>query len=62
MSSLPQFEYLNATTKDEAISAIGPKFTDAAVFAGYGWPSNLSDEEILERLLALNLERGRSRL
>ena len=28
---------------------------DEAVFAAYGWPSDLSDEEILERLLALNL-------
>lgn len=26
--------------------------------AAYGWPANLSDEEILERLLALNLERA----
>jgi hypothetical protein len=26
-------------------------------FIGYGWPYNLSDVEILERLLALNLER-----
>jgi hypothetical protein len=33
-----------------------------AVFAACGWPSDLSDEEILERLLALNLERSRSRL
>lgn len=30
---------------------------DAAVFAVYGWPAQLSDEEILERLLALNLQR-----
>jgi hypothetical protein len=29
-----------------------------AVFTAYGWPSDLSDEEILERLLALNLERS----
>jgi hypothetical protein len=28
------------------------------VFAAYGWKSDLSDEEILERLLALNLERA----
>ena len=28
---------------------------DEAVFAAYGWPSDLSDDEILERLLALNL-------
>jgi hypothetical protein len=27
------------------------------VFASYGWTSELSDDEILERLLALNLER-----
>ncbi len=31
---------------------------DAAVFAAYGWPADLSDEEILARLLALNLERA----
>jgi hypothetical protein len=35
---------------------------EGTVFAAYGWPPDLSDEEILERLLALNLERGRSRL
>jgi hypothetical protein len=31
---------------------------DAAVAAAYGWPADLSDEEILGRLLALNLERA----
>ena len=31
---------------------------DAAVFAAYGWPADLSDEEILARLLALNLARA----
>jgi len=36
------------------------KKLDEAVFAAYGWPSDLSDEEILERLLALNLERAGS--
>ncbi|WP_417482291.1 hypothetical protein [Maricaulis sp.] len=30
---------------------------DAAVFEAYGWPSDLGEEEILERLVALNLER-----
>ena len=30
---------------------------DAAVFAAYGWPADLPDEEILARLLALNLSR-----
>jgi len=34
---------------------------DEAVFAAYGWPSDLADEEVLERLLSLNLEQaGRS--
>jgi hypothetical protein len=31
---------------------------DAAVFAAYGWPASLSDDEILERLLGLNAERA----
>lgn len=31
---------------------------DAAVAAAYGWPADLSDEQILERLLALNLQRA----
>ncbi len=31
---------------------------DAAVFAAYGWPANVEDEDILEELLALNLERA----
>ena len=31
---------------------------DAAVSAAYGWPADLADAEILERLLALNLERA----
>lgn len=35
------------------------KKLDAAVFDAYGWPHELSDEEILMRLLALNLERAR---
>jgi hypothetical protein len=30
---------------------------DAAVAEAYGWPADLSDEEILERLLAENLRR-----
>jgi hypothetical protein len=31
---------------------------DAAVFDAYGWPHDLSDEEILERLVDLNHERA----
>lgn len=31
---------------------------DAAVAAAYGWPADLGDEAVLQRLLALNLERA----
>ena len=31
---------------------------DRAVLDAYGWPQGLSDEQILERLLALNLARA----
>lgn len=31
---------------------------DAAVFEAYGWPADLSDEDILARLVALNAERA----
>ncbi|MGH7953103.1 MAG: type IIL restriction-modification enzyme MmeI [Limisphaerales bacterium] len=34
------------------------KKLDAAVAAAYGWTADLSDEQILEKLLALNLERA----
>ena len=34
------------------------KKLDAAVAAAYGWPADLTDEAILEKLLALNLERA----
>jgi type II restriction/modification system DNA methylase subunit YeeA len=34
------------------------KKLDAAVLDAYDWPHDISDEEILERLLALNLERA----
>lgn len=34
------------------------KELDAAVAAAYGWPADLSDDEILKRLLQLNLERS----
>jgi hypothetical protein len=31
---------------------------DAAVFAAYGWPVGLSDDELLAKLLELNLSRA----
>ena len=38
----------------------GHKRLDEAVFAAYGWTGDLSDEEILEKLLAMNLERSKT--
>jgi hypothetical protein len=35
------------------------KKLDVAVFAAYGWPADISDEDILAKLLALNAERSR---
>lgn len=37
------------------------KKLDEAVFAAYGWDSNLSEEEIMEKLLELNLEKSKSK-
>jgi hypothetical protein len=31
---------------------------DAAVLAAYGWDATISDDELLAKLLALNLERS----
>jgi hypothetical protein len=31
---------------------------DAAVFEAYGWPATLTDDQVLERLVALNAERA----
>ena len=32
---------------------------DAAVFAAYGWPADVSDDDLFgERLLSLNLQRA----
>ena len=38
--------------------ALAHERLDAAVFDAYGWPHSLADEQILERLLALNRERA----
>ena len=37
------------------------KKLDAAVAAAYGWPGDMSDDEVLKRLLELNLERATER-
>lgn len=46
-------------TPQEFVSKSLHKKLDEAVFAAYGWKSDLTDEEILEKLLSLNLERGK---
>jgi type II restriction/modification system DNA methylase subunit YeeA len=33
---------------------------DRAIFVAYGWPESLAEEAVLERLLALNLERAKN--
>jgi hypothetical protein len=35
-----------------------PRDLDAAVAAAYGWPATLADDDLLARLLALNLDRA----
>jgi hypothetical protein len=37
---------------------LGHKKLDQAVFAAYGWKPDLSDEEILAKVLSLNWERS----
>ena len=38
--------------------ALAHQKLDAAVFAAYGWNPPMTDEPLLESLLALNLERS----
>jgi hypothetical protein len=48
--------------KDEGLTLILKELherLDRLVFQAYGWPETLSDEEILERLVALNAERAK---
>ena len=44
--------------KNETWLQLAHQALDTAVAAAYGWPADLSDQEILGRLLALNLERA----
>ena len=45
------------STAPDPASLVRLRVLAAAVFAAYGWPADLPDEEILARLVALNLER-----
>jgi len=44
--------------KETSTYHLAHKRLDAAAAAAHGWPADLSDDQILERLLALNLERA----
>jgi len=41
--------------------ALAHQKLDSAVFATYGWPDSLTDDEILERLRTLNLRRDHAK-
>ena len=56
-ASLKQRTLTNLYNQRPAWLDIAHKKLDAAVFAAYGWDVAISDEELLERLLRLNLER-----
>jgi hypothetical protein len=43
---------------DQNNTATGSSGSLSPVLAPYRWPHNLTDEQILERLLTLNLERA----
>jgi len=40
------------------LAGTGTQKFDEAVFVAYSWPNELSGQEILEKLLSLNLERA----
>jgi hypothetical protein len=42
-----------------AFAMVALRVGDAVVFAAYGWPEAISDDDILAKLLALNVERSR---
>jgi type II restriction/modification system DNA methylase subunit YeeA len=55
---LKQRTLTNLYNKRPTWLALAHERLDTAVFAAYDWPHDLTDEQILERLLALNLERA----
>jgi len=57
-ASLKKRTLTNLYNQRPAWLALAHKKLDAAVFAAYGWDPGISDEEPLEKLLALNLERA----
>jgi len=57
-AKLKQRTFTNLYNERPAWLDFAHKRLDVAVAAAYGWPADLADEEILEKLLALNLERA----
>ncbi len=57
-ASLKKRTLTNLYNERPAWLDLAHKKLDDAVFAAYGWDAGMSDEELLERLLRLNLERA----
>jgi hypothetical protein len=58
MPLTPQ-EFVSKWKRADARERQSVQELDEAVFAAYGWRPDLTDEEILEKLLSLNLERSK---
>jgi hypothetical protein len=57
-ASLKKRTLTNLYNQRPAWLDLAHKKLDAAVFAAYGWDPGIPDEQLLEKLLALNLERA----
>ena len=57
-AKLKQRTLTNLYNERPAWLDLAHKRLDVAVAAAYGWPADLTDQQILEKLLALNLERA----
>jgi hypothetical protein len=58
-ASLKKRTLTNLYNQRPAWLDLAHKKLDAAVFAAYGWDAGMSDEELFERLLRLNLQRAK---
>ncbi len=58
VAALKKRTLTNLYNQRPAWLALAHRRLDAAVAAAYGWPADLADEAILERLFALNQERA----
>ena len=60
-ASLSKRTLTNLYNQRPAWLDLAHKKLDEAVFAAYGWDPGISDDDLLAKLLALNLERARRR-